>query len=276
MDRMFDLGAWMEVVAGSFRELGASVGGFVPRLVEALAVLVVGWIVARALELVLTRAVRLVGIDRAATRRRLVSRLERAGITAAPSAILGGVAFWLVLLAFAVPAARTLALPAVNDTLERLFGLLPSILAAGLVTVLGLILARFVGGVVRSAAGAADLPLAARLGSAAEAVVALLVIFIALQQLGVDPQLVIVAATVLVTAMALTVGLTFALAARPIVTHILAGHFLRRSLPPETTVEIAGRRGVVERVGATDTLLRDGEKTWSVPNGRMLEEIVDR
>ncbi len=276
MDRILDLEAWRQVLAGSFQELAATIVGLVPRLGGALAVLLLGWVVARALELLAAATVRLLGIDRAATRRGLAARLERAGIAAAPSEIIGRAVFWLVLLAFVVPAVRTLDVPAVNDTLERLLGLLPSILAAGLVTLLGLVLARFVGGVVRSAAGAADLPQASRLGAGAEGVVALLVVFIALQQLGVDPQLVVVAVTVVVTAMALTVGITFALAARPIVTHILAGHFLRRSLPPESTIEAGGRRGVVERVGATDTLLRDGEKSWSIPNGRLLEEILGR
>jgi hypothetical protein len=276
MHRMFDLETWREVVARSFLELGGAVGDLLPSLVGALAVLLVGWVVARALELVVARVIPLLGIDRAASRRRLASRLERAGITAAPSAILARVVFWLILVAFLIPAVRTLDLAVVNVTLEKLLGLLPSLFAAGLVLVLGLILARFVGGVIRSIAGAADLPQAPRLGALAETVVALLVVFIALQQLGIEPQLVVVAATVLVAAMALTVGTTFALAARPVVTHILAGHFLRRSLPPETSVEIGSRRGVVERVGATETLLRDGENSWSIPNGRLLEEIVDR
>jgi hypothetical protein len=41
-------------------------------------------------------------------------------------------------------------------------------------------------------------------------------------------------------------------------------------------VEIGERRGVVERVGPVDTLLRDGGRAWSIPNGRLLDEIVQR
>ena len=276
MGRMFDFEAWRTIVESSFTGLGDAVGALLPRVVGALAILLLGWVVARVVEFVVARGVRLLGVDRAATRRRIASRLETAGIVAAPSVILGRVVFWVLLLAFLVPAVQTLDVAAVNETLERLMALLPSVLAAGLVLVFGLILARSVGGVVRSLAGAADLVQAPRLGAAAEMVVAVLVIFIALQQLGVDPQLLVVAVAVLVSAVSLTIGATFAMAARPIATHILAGHFLRRSLLPETTVEIAGRRGIVERVGAVDTLLRDGETGWSIPNARLLEEIVSR
>ena len=42
------------------------------------------------------------------------------------------------------------------------------------------------------------------------------------------------------------------------------------------SVEIDGVRGIVERIGATDTLLRNGDRRWSVPNGQLLERVVTR
>ena len=60
------------------------------------------------------------------------------------------------------------------------------------------------------------------------------------------------------------------------VTHILAGHFLKQSLPREGAIEVDGTRGIVERVGAVDTLLRNDTRSWSVPNGQLLEKVVER
>lgn len=99
---------------------------------------------------------------------------------------------------------------------------------------------------------------------------------IALEQLGVRTEIVVTVLTAVVAALGVTVGIAFALGARPVITHILAGHFLRQSLPPGGSVEIGERRGVVERVGSVDTLLRDGERAWSISNGRLLDEIVQR
>jgi hypothetical protein len=82
--------------------------------------------------------------------------------------------------------------------------------------------------------------------------------------------------TTLIGVLGLTVGATFALGARGIVSHILAGHYLRQSLPERSTVEVIGRRGTVERIGAVDTLVRDEERLWSIPNARLLEEVVGR
>jgi thioesterase domain-containing protein len=37
---------------------------------------------------------------------------------------------------------------------------------------------------------------------------------------------------------------------------------------------VAGK--AVERVGLVDTLLRDGERSWTIPNARLLDEVVQR
>ncbi len=64
--------------------------------------------------------------------------------------------------------------------------------------------------------------------------------------------------------------------ARPVIGHILAGHFLRQSLPVGTSLTAEGRTGTVERVGAVDTLVRGGDGAWSIPNAMLLERTLDR
>jgi len=140
----------------------------------------------------------------------------------------------------------------------------------------GLLVARFTRGVVSSASAAAGVENAQRLGSLVQALVIALVAVLASDQLGIQTSVMIGPLTAVVGAAALAAGLAFALGARPIVTHILAGHFLKQSLPRDAFVEIDGRRGVVERVGPTDTLLRDGDQRWSMPNAQLLEKIVTR
>jgi hypothetical protein len=103
-----------------------------------------------------------------------------------------------------------------------------------------------------------------------------LVAVVALEQLGVTTSVLVGPITAVLAAAGFAAGLAFALGAHPIVTHILAGHFLKQSLPRDTFVEISGERGVVDRVGATDTVLRSGDRSWSVPNGKLIGEIVIR
>jgi hypothetical protein len=244
--------------------------------VATLVILAGGWLLSRLIQTVTQRLLHQLGLDQASRRLRVDETLQQAGITAMPSRIVARLVFWVLMLTFILSAVETLGLTAVTATIDRLIAFLPNVIGAALILVLGLLLARLVRNLVSSGAAAADLADAPRLGALAQGIVALVVGVIALEQLGVETDVVVTVITAVVGALAVTIGVAFALGARPVITHILAGHFLRQSLPSGGTVEVGGRRGTVERVGAIDTLLRDGEQAWSVPNGQLLEEVVGR
>lgn len=276
MSEIFDVEAWRQVLINSLTEFGETTAGFLPSLTATLVILGVGWLVSRLVAAVSERVLLQLGLDRAAARLGLTARLREAGVSPAPSHLVARLVFWVLMLTFVLSAVETLGLSAVTATIDRLIAFLPNVIAAGLIFVLGLLLARLVRNLISSGAAAAELPQASRLGSLAEIVVALVVGVVALEQLGIETQMVVTVVTAVVGAVAVTVGVAFALGARPVITHILAGHFLRQSLPSGGSVEVGGQRGVVERVGAVDTLVRNGEHSWSIPNGRLIEEIVIR
>jgi hypothetical protein len=273
---LFDLAAWREILVNAFSELGANVAGFLPNLVGALLMLALGWALARALEAVSNRGLRTVGLDRISTRLRIAEVLERSEMRLSLSQIIARLLFWLVFLVFVLSGVEALGLSAVTATIDRLITFIPNVIAAGLIAIAGLLLARFVAGIVSSAAAASGLPSAPRLGFLAQLLSGGLVLVVALEQLGIETSVLVLPFTVAIGAAGFAVGLAFALGARPVITHILAGHFLKQSLPRDATVEIDGRRGFVERVGAVDTVLRSDAESWSVPNGQLLERVVRR
>jgi hypothetical protein len=167
-------------------------------------------------------------------------------------------------------------LSAVTTTIDRFVDFIPSVIAAGLILVAGLLLARFTRNLVLSAAMAANAPQAERLGSVTQAIVIIFIAVLAVEELGVDTQILVTVATGLVTAAALSVGIALALGAQPLVTHILAGHFLRQHLTPGGSVEIDGRRGEVDTIGAFETMLRSEEQVWSIPNRTLLDSVKGR
>jgi hypothetical protein len=276
MDQLPDINAWRDVLLQAATELGTKVAGFLPSLFGAVVILLLGWLVSRSVELAAGRALRTFGLDRAATRLRLADVLDRAGIQMALSEVVAKLLFWLLMLTFLLSSVETLGLTAVTTTIDRLIAFIPNLIGAALIALLGLLLARFVGTVVSSAAAAAGFPRAPRLGFLTQVLVAGFVIVVAVEQLGVATNVLVGPLTALLAAAGLSAGLAFALGAYPIVTHILAGHYLKESLPRDTFVEVEGQRGLVERVGATDTLLRDGDKVWSVPNAKLLNLVVAR
>ncbi len=276
MDQLFDLAAWREIFVRAVSELGANVASFLPNLVGALLLLALGWLLARALEAIAERGLRAVGVDRAASRLRVSELLERAEIRVGFSRLLAGLVFWLVFLVFLLSSIEALGLTAVTATLDRLIAFIPNVIGAALIALGGLLLARFSATLATSGAAAFGVVGSRRLGALTQVGVAGLALVVAVEQLGIATDALILPFTVVLGAAGFAFGLAFALGARPVITHILAGHFLKQSLPREEPVEIDGRRGLIERVGAVDTLLRNGERRWSVPNAQLLDRIVER
>ena len=276
MDPLFDLSTWREILQRAFSELASNVATFLPNLVGALSILLVGWLLARALEVVACRALRAIGLDGAAVRLRLAELLERAEISLSASQLVAKLVFWLVMLTFLLSSVETLGLSSVTGTIDRLIAFIPNLLGAGTIAIGGLLLGRLVAALVSSGAAAAGMLSAPRLGFLAQFFVVSLVLMLAAEQLGIATSVLMWPLTVALAAAGFSVGLAFALGARPVITHIMAGHFLKQSLPRNASIEFEGQRGLVERVGPVDTLLRSDERTWSVPNGQLLDRVVVR
>jgi len=276
VENVFNVEAWRQIVVRALSELGGNVAGFLPHLVGAALILLLGWALSRSLEVVASRGLRTLGLDRAAARLRVAELLERAEVPLSLSEIVAKLVFWLVMLTFVLSSVETLGLTAVTSTIDRLIGFIPAVIGAALTMIAGLLLARFVATLVSSGAAAAGFLSAPRLGFLAQLLVAGLVACIAIEQLGIDTDVLLVPFTALIATAGLAAGLAFALGARPVVTHILAGHFLRQSLSADALVEVQGLRGVVERVGPVDTLIKSEERRFSVPNAQLLEHVVLR
>lgn len=275
MMETFGLETWRAVLENAMSVLIARIAAFLPKLAGAVLILLAGWIIARIVRTLVGRVLHRVGLDRATERLQVADPLRHAGMTQAPSAIAAHLVYWILMLTILLVAVETLGLSAVTTTIDRLIAYLPNVLAAGFIVIIGLLVARVGRDVVTSGAAAARIAEAERVGAAIHVVIVLVVAVLAIEQLGVHTELLVTVISVMLGAVALSMGVAFALGARQLVAHVLAGHYLRRNLPVGHSVAVRGRRGEVERVGAVDTMLRADKERWSIPNSTLLEEVVD-
>ncbi|MGD8413752.1 MAG: mechanosensitive ion channel [Candidatus Latescibacterota bacterium] len=276
MGNTFSIDSWRAALSNWLDQLGTTVGLLLPAILGAVLILLVGWAISRLVQSLVRRALNRVGLDRTVSRLRLSENLERANIKAAPSAIVSRILYWILMLTFVLAAAETLGLEAVTGTIDRLIAYLPNVLAAVFIVLVGFLLARFVQRLVESGSELAGLVSAGSLGSAARGLVLVLTAIVAVEQLGLKTDVLVRVVTVVVATLGLTMGLAFALGSRTVMSHILAGHYLRKTLTAGQTVEVVGRKGLVDHVGAVSTVFRKGDKSWSIPNSALLEDVVEQ
>ncbi len=212
----------LQAVINAFGNAISGVFAFIPRLVGFLVILLVGWIVAWAVDKALTVLLRKVGFDRLSDRVGLTRMEQQMGMRMDAAQLLGRIAFWFIFLIFLVPATDSLGLPTVSNVLNSLVDYIPNIFVAVLVLFLGSLVGIFLGDIAQGAATAKHFGNARLLGNITRWAVIGFAGLIALEQLQIAPALITVLFTAVVASAALAFGLAFGLGGRETAQRMLA------------------------------------------------------
>ncbi len=195
---------------------------FIPQLVGAIIILIVGYIVAKILQAVVGRFLKAVGFDGWMERSGIKQFFDRAQTNQTPATILGKLVFWFVFIIAITMATDALGISQVSEVFAQLIAYIPNIIAAVLILVLAGLLAQFVSGLVRGATGV-DI-----LGTVAQVAIIVYAVFAALTQLGIAVQLTAPTFLILLGAVALAAAIAFGWGARNVAQDIVESAYARR------------------------------------------------
>ncbi|RZL66421.1 MAG: hypothetical protein EOP81_00165 [Variovorax sp.] len=189
-------------------------GAFLPRLLVAAIVVVAGWLLAKVVRLVITKALRAINFNVLTERSGLDGFLRQGGVTGDTTSIFGVLAYWLVILAALLIAFNGLGLTYITDLLGRVVWFVPNVFVALLVLAFGSYFARFVGDAVLTYCRNVKMRDAALLGKLAQYAVLVFVILIALDQIKVGGDIVRQSFLIILAGVVFALALAFGLAGK--------------------------------------------------------------
>ncbi|CAN5652938.1 hypothetical protein BH09PSE5_BH09PSE5_18170 [soil metagenome] len=142
---MESFGVYLEPV----RAILYQIGGFIPRLLFALVIVIGGWMVAKVARFTVTKALRAINFNILTERSGLDGFLRQGGVSGDTTSIFGMLVYWLVILAALLIAFNGLGLTYITDLLGRVMWFVPNVFVALLVLAFGSYFARFLGDTVR-------------------------------------------------------------------------------------------------------------------------------
>src|SRR5947209_6646374 len=187
---------------------------YVPKLISALIILIIGYIIARIVRGLVTKGLRLVHFDQVADRAGITAMLQRAGTRMDGARLLGTIAFWWIFLMFIVNALDALALPTITAYLGLLLGYIPKLFVAFLIVVVGALIANVVAGAVRGATTETGTTTSGLLGTLARWFILLFALLTAVTELDVAQSMIFILFASAVGMIALAGGLAFGLGGR--------------------------------------------------------------
>jgi small-conductance mechanosensitive channel len=267
-----------QALVDSFTQAWSQVILLAPKMVAMVAVLVVGYVLARWVGGLVAMVSEKIGLQTAAEKSGLAKSMHDVGIRRPVPGIVGGIVFWLLMCVFVMAAFNILGLQSVSDAMGEVVNYIPRLLVATVVVVVGLLAATFIRGVVATSADRVGLSYAEYLAGGCYWVLSILTFIAAFNQLGI--QFALLEKLILIGSGGLAAGfaLAFGLGGRDVMAGILAGYYVRQRLQAGDTVSVAGYEGTVREVGPVATVIetRDGGlvSRHSIPNSRMLQEAV--
>ncbi len=232
------------------------------QLLIAMAIVLVGWLLALAARFLVGRVVRSWTLSAA---RQGEDDLANVVARHRTDRIFARATFWVVLLVALMAATEIVGLATVSSWLGAVATYLPRVFAAILIGLAGVVFGSLARVALAKALPSSNIVDPERLGGFARLAIIGVSVLVAVQQLGIDMGFVTTLLAIVLTALLGAGALAFGLGGKVTVANILGTHYARELYHVGQTVRVGEVEGQLVRVTATTVVLDTTEGQAAVP-----------
>ena len=278
MKHIYIASAWDSVVTpikNSFVQMYAEIAGLIPNLIVACVILAVGCILAVIVKKVLEGALSKIKFDKILEKVGVTDVLEKVGMKSSAASLLAKVLMWIIVLFVVKNAAKELGVVDVEIMINNVIAFLPKVVIAGVILLFGFIIAEMVQSFARNGLQAMNLDYAKPLSNILFGFVFVIILTVALDQLGIQTELLNASVKIILASLGLAMAMALGLGLRNLAKGIVAGVYARDIYKPGTQIEIDGELARVAGVGPVTTKLQTNDGGFiMLPNAELVETRV--
>jgi len=184
---------------------------FLPKLIGAVIVFLIGWLIALAVGKSVTQVLKKIKFDKVFEKTGWSEALEKAEIKVSVSEFVGGIFKWILIIVFLLAAVEILGLSEFAEFLRKIVLWLPNLIVAVAIFVVAIVIADILEKVVRASVKKMEVGYAGFFGSLVKWAIYVFATLAILLQLGVTPQIVNALIFGLIGTISLALGLAFGL-----------------------------------------------------------------
>jgi len=190
---------------------------FLPGFLTSIFILIWGVVLAVVLRIAFLKFLRAVKFDKFSERFGIIGQLGKSGIKETASVLLSRMIGWVIIFIFTVVSLYALNIRVVDGLLDRFLFYLPNIFAAALILFFGYIISNFMGRAALIAAVNAGIKISNLIGKLVKLTIFIIAVTMALEQLGIGKETVVIAFTIIFGGIILALAIAFGLGGRDIV-----------------------------------------------------------
>ena len=209
---MMFIQTWGGVFSESLLNLWSGFISFVPSLLGAIILFIIGWVVGSVIGKAITQVIDALKVNKLFESAGANDLMNRAGMKLNVGGFIGGLVKWFVVVVFLMASLEIMGLTQVNDFLrEAVLFYLPKVIIASLVLVIATVIAETMQKLVQASAQAANVRGAKMVGSITRYAIWTFAFIIALSELGIAPQFMQILFTGIIAMLAVAGGIAFGL-----------------------------------------------------------------
>jgi small-conductance mechanosensitive channel len=203
---------WGEIFSQSLIGLWYAFITFIPGLIGAIILFIIGWVVGSLIGKAITQLVVVLKVDKLFESAGVNHFIDRSGLKFSVSRFIGGIVKWFIIIVFLMAALQIIGLTQVNDFLrEAVLYYLPKVIIASFILVIATVLADGMKKLVKASAQAANIRSANMLGSITLYAIWVFAIVVVLSELGIASVFMQTIFIGFIAALAIALGLSFGL-----------------------------------------------------------------
>jgi len=262
---------WRSTFTETLGKLIERASAFVPNLIAAAILLLLGWVVARVSRVSVEKLLG-VSLRRLAKAPHIQSAVERSGVQNAVPWLASAFVYWIILLFFAAAAVERLELDVASDLVSRLAFYLPNVLLGLLLVFVAIVTGSMAQTAIARAGATAGMAQAPLLARAAEVLIIFVGVVIGVDQIGIHSTLLMLVVTVIVAVVFGGVALAFGLGSGTAVSNLISSRYVARTYRPGQTVSIEGIEGRILEITPTGVVLDSSAGRVLVPARKFSEQ----
>jgi len=248
---------------------------FVPRLVGAVAVLLVALVVALLLQRLMARFLEGLGLDHLFEQTGAANSLWQLGYEGGPSRLLGTVLFWGVMLSGVAGSLCVLGLSSLETTMDQIINLSGRALVALVILLAGVLSAGWLAELVAREAESAGLRGSSAFRRVVFTTIVAVAALLAAAQLGLETYVVVLLAIVVLATVGLVTALALGQGLALLSSNIAAGRYVQDGTEVGDVISVDGVEGTIEELGyASITVRSEDGHLYRIPNRTLLENVV--
>lgn len=200
---------FLELILEPLNELFTKFKVFVPNFLAMLVILLIGIFLALIIRRFLVKFLGAINFDSWSDRMGFTKIMRKGDLWSKPSAILGAVVFWVLIIVTLMSSLNALQIPAIDNLVGQFFSYVPRILSAAIILIVGYVLTGFVSRATLIAAANSGFHYARILAKATHTLLIVLILAMVMEQLQIAPSIVLAAFSIIFGGIVIALSIAF-------------------------------------------------------------------